>query len=223
MSDRSLKGCFAVVAAALVLVLAAGPVLGSRAVAADLRQRSETALTAAGLGDVTVTFTGREAALSGGNDVESRLAGSLLSALPGVRQVETADDEDAPLAGVARFELDRAGDDVEISGAVASPDDAAAIKVGVASTLRTIVTGDVTVDRSVGEAPWARALPVVLDLVAGVEGLELEIPGDGTIHLGGEVDDAGTRARMVKEVGHKMPDLQLIETLGLVAPAGEEG
>jgi hypothetical protein len=193
-----------------------GALAGSRAVADDLRRRSETALTAAGLGDVTVDFAGREAAVSGGNDVEARLAAALVAALPGVRTVEDRHQQTAPLPGVARFELDRAGDDVEISGAVPSPDDAAAIKVGVATTLRTVITGDVAVDRSVDVARWAAALPAVLEIVVGVEGLELDIPGDGTLRLGGEVSDAATRSRILGQVADALPELKLVDALGVV-------
>ena len=222
MSDRSLRGAVALVVAALVAVVAAGSVLGSRAVADDLTQRSRTVLVAAGLDDVTVDFTGREAELHGGNDVEARLASAAVAALPGVRRVDDRNVDPRPVAGVARFELDRAGDDVEISGAVSSPDDAAAIKVGVATALRTIVTGDVTVDATVAGARWASTLPAVLEIVAGVEGLELEIPGDGTVRLGGEVDDAATRSRVAAKIADALPGLRLVETLRLVAaPRGD--
>lgn len=221
MSDRSLKGSLALVATALLAVVALGSFAGSRAVADDLGVRSEAALTAAGLGDVDVEFHGREAEVSGGNDVEARVATSLVSALPGVRQVAATDIEQVRLAGVARFELDRAGDDVEISGTVASPDDAAAIKVGVAASLRTMIAGDVVVDPTVGAAPWVPALPAVLDLVAGVEGLEVEIPGDGTVHLGGEVADAESRTRLVRLVAAELPYLEVVDTLGVVVPSSE--
>lgn len=213
MSDRALRRAIVVVAVALVAVLAAGSVLGSRAVAGDLRDRSETALTAAGLDDVSVQFHGREAALDGGNDVEARLAASLVAALPGVRDVERRAVDDEPLPGVARFELDRAGDDVEVSGAVPSPDDAADIKVAVATTLHTTVTGDVAVDRSVGDAGWAAVLPAVLEAVAGVRGLELEICGDGTVRLGGEVDGPAARSSILRQVQDELPDLELVSTL----------
>jgi len=213
VSDRSLRRSIALVSAALLAVLVVGAVVGSRAVGTDLRQRSETALAAAGLGDVAVDFHGREAALSGGNDVETRLATNLVSSLPGVREVDADADDDVHVAGVARFELDRAGDDVEISGAVPSPDDAAAIKIAVATSFRTVITGDVTVDRSVERARWAASLPAVLDVVEGIEGLELEIPGDGTVHLGGTVSDRSTRARIVEQVADALPGLELVDTL----------
>nr|MCW2727793.1 hypothetical protein [Aeromicrobium sp.] len=220
MSDRALKRAIAVVVVALVAVIAAGSIMGTRAVAGDLHDRSRSALTAAGLEDVAVEFHGREAALSGGNDVESRLATTLVAALPGVRRVEPVVVDDDPIPGVSRFELDRSGDDVEISGAVSSPDDAAAIKVAVATTLRIMVTGDVTVDRSVDEASWAAALPAVLEIVAGVRGLELEIPGDGTVRLGGEVDASGAHARVVRRVQDQLADLRLVDSLVVAPRAG---
>ncbi|MET0468332.1 MAG: hypothetical protein ABWZ87_06295, partial [Aeromicrobium sp.] len=189
MSERTLQGLIGLVLAGLLAVVAAGAVLGSDTVASDLRDRAVTALAAAGLDDVLVDFRGREAELSGGNDVEIRRAEALVAALPGVRRVDVDVVDDADIRGVARFELDRAGDDVEISGVVPTPDDAAAIKVGVAGSLRTTITGDVAVDRSVAAASWVRALPEVLEVVAGIEGLELEIPGDGTVAIGGTVGD----------------------------------
>ncbi|MCL3818055.1 hypothetical protein [Aeromicrobium wangtongii] len=220
MSDRSLQRAVALVVTALLGVIAVGSVMGSRSVADDLRHRAETALTASGLDDVRVDFRGREAHLSGGNDVESRMASSLVAALPGVRSVDRAVDHDAPLHGASRFALDRAGDDVEISGAVPSPDDAADLKIAVASGLATRVVGDVKVDRSVDAAPWVASLPAVLRTVVAVAGLELDIPGDGTLHVGGRVVDASTRSRIVQRLTDQVPGLRLVETLDVAPRAG---
>jgi hypothetical protein len=220
VSDRTLKGLIGLVATALIAVIATGAVLGSRSVAGDLRERADTALSAAGLDDVLVDFQGREAELSGGNDVEIRRAETLVDALPGVRRVEVEDVEDHVLPGVARFELDRAGDDVEITGVVPSPDDAAAIKVGVAEGLHTTITGDVAVDRSVAGAGWMSALPAVFEALAGVRGLELLIPGDGSVALGGEVGDESERTRLARKVADALPELDVVSTLS-AAPAGE--
>jgi osmotically-inducible protein OsmY len=222
LDQRALKRLVVAVAGCLAAVVVAGSVLGSRSVAADLRDRSRTALAAADLADVRVDFTGREARLSGGNDVEARLATSLVQALPGVRRVEVARGSRPHLRGVSRFELDRAGDDVEISGAVPSPDEAAAIKVSVATSLHTTVTGDVAVEPSVAAASWGDAMAKVLEIVAGVEGLALEIRGDGTVTLDGQVADAATRSRIVDEVGRALPGLELVATLR-VATAPREG
>lgn len=212
---RRLKVLVVSVGLCLVAVVGAGAVLGSRSVAADLGDRSRTALAAADLADVRVTFSGREADLSGGNDVEARLAASLVEALPGVRQVEVERPASARRPGAAWLELDRAGDDVQIRGDVPSADAAAALKVAVATTLHATVTGDVAVDSSVGAAPWADEVPAVLDIVAVVEGLDLELPGDGTVRLGGQVADATTRARVVEQVAKALPGLRLVESLRL--------
>jgi hypothetical protein len=212
---RRLKAVILAVGVCLVAVVGAGAVLGSRSVAADLRDRSRTALAAADLADVQVTFNGREAELSGGNDVEVRLAASLVEALPGVRRVEVDRRPHPRTPGAAWLELDRAGDDVQIRGDVPSAASSAALKVAVATTLRTTVTGDVAVDGSVGAAPWADDVPAVLEVVAGVEGLDLELPGDGTVRLGGQVADATTRSRVVDQVAQALPDLRLIESLRL--------
>jgi hypothetical protein len=221
VSDRTLKALIGLVVAGLVGVLAAGAVLGTDAVGRDLRDRTDTALDAAGLGDVLVDFRGREAELSGGNDVEMRRAESLVESLPGVRRVRSDVAPDVVVPGAARFELDRAGDDVEISGVVPSPDDAASIKVGVAENLRTTVTGDVEVDRAVRSAPWVDAVPAVLDLLAGVEGLELEIAGDGTVRLGGTVRDASERTRLAERLAELLPGLEVVGALDVVpASAG---
>lgn len=222
MSDRSLKGLIALVLAGLVAVIGAGAVLGSGAVADDLGDRARTALSAAGLGDVLVDFSGREAELSGGNDVEIRRAETLVASLPGVRRVEVDVVADEHIPGVARFELDRAGDDVEISGVVPSPDDAADLKVGVAEGLRTTITGDVAVDRSVDPGTWVDALPDVLETLAGVEGLELEIRGDGTVEIGGTVGDESERTRLVEKLDDAMPDLEVVGSFD-IATARTEG
>ena len=219
MTDRSLKRLMIAVAACLVAVVAAGSVLGSASVAADLADRSRTALAAADLADVHVDFRGREATLAGGNDVESRLATELVRAMPGVRGVETVRHDRPAVPGAAHFELDRAGDDVQIRGAVRSPDDAAALKVAVATVLRTTVTGDVRVDASVADAPWAAQVPAALEAAAGVEGLALEIRGDGTVTLGGQVADVVTRRIVARDVTRALPDLELVDVLRVVSPA----
>ncbi|MFC5677836.1 hypothetical protein [Aeromicrobium endophyticum] len=212
---RRLKVLVVAVATCLAAVVVAGAVLGSRSVATDLGDRSRTALAAADLADVQVSFSGREAELSGGNDVEARLAASLVEALPGVRRVDVERPSRHRTPGAAWLELDRAGDDVQIRGDVPSADQAAALKVAVATTLRTTVTGDVAVDGSVGAAPWADAVPAVLEIVAGVEALDLEVPGDGTVRLGGQVADATTRTRVVEQVAQAVPGLRLVESLRL--------
>jgi hypothetical protein len=218
VSDRTLRGLIGLVLAGLVAVVVAGAVLGTEGVARDLRDRTRTALAAAGLEDVLVDFSGREAELRGGNDVEIRRAEALVETLPGVRGVRVVRVEivEHPIVpGTAGFELDRAGDDVEISGVVPTPDDAAAIKVGVAEGLRSVITGDVTVDRSVDAAPWASALPDVLDLLAGVEGLELDIPGDGSLTVGGTVRDVSERDRLAERLAEILPGLTLVDELDI--------
>lgn len=218
VSDLVVKRLAAVVAACLVAVVALGSVLGSRSVADDLRQRSEAALAAAGLTDVRIDYAGREARLRGGNDVQARLALALVETLPGVRSVADDRPRRRDLSDVARFELDRAGDDVEISGAVPSPDDAAAIKVAVASTLRVTVTGDVEVRPALPSASWTDDLPDVLEAVAGVDGLALEIRGDGTATLAGTVADPAERSRVANDVAAALPGLDLDATLRVVPP-----
>lgn len=212
---RRLKVLVVAVGSCLAAVVVAGAVLGSRSVATDLNDRSQTALAAADLADVRVSFSGREAELRGGNDVEARLAASLVLALPGVRQVDVERPARARTPGAAWLELDRAGDDVQIRGDVPTADEAAALKVAVATTLRATVIGDVAVDASVGAARWADSMPDVLEIVAGVEGLDLELPGDGTVRLGGQVADATTRSRVVEQIGRVLPELRLVESLRL--------
>lgn len=220
MSDHSLRRLIALVATSLVVVVALGSVAGARSVAGDLTDRSDRALTAAGLDDVRVDFRGREAELRGGNDVEARLAGTLVRALPGVRRVEVDRARDRVVAGASRFELDRFGDDVEISGTVPTPDDAAAIKVAVASALQTTVTGDVTVTPSARSASWVTALPDVFAIVARVDRLSLEISGDGTVQLGGDVEAAQVHERLVRRVAAALPDLDVVDTIRVDTTSG---
>lgn len=220
MSDHSLRRLVALVATSLVLVVALGSVFGARSVAGDLTDRSQRALDAAGLDGVRVDFRGREAELRGGNDVEARLAGTLVDALPGVRRVEVDRAADRVVAGASRFELDRSGDDVEISGAVPTPDDAAAIKVAAASALRTTVTGDVAVRPSARSASWVAALPDLFEIVAGVNRLSLEISGDGTLELGGQVDGDQVRQRVLRRVAAALPDLRVVDSIRIDPATG---
>lgn len=213
MSDRTLKGFIGLLVAGLVAVIAVGAVFGSSAAAGDLRDRSQVALDAAGLDDVEVDFRGREAQLRGGNDVEIRLARTLVSALPGVRRVDLDRPDHEVIDGVARFELDRAGDVVQISGVVPTPDAAAEIKVGVASGLRTMVTGDLTVESSLAPVAWTDALPAALGIVSLVEDLELDIRGDGSIVLGGTVASPAERDRLERKLVRALPELEVVNRL----------
>lgn len=221
MSDRTLKGFIGLLVAGLVAVIALGAVLGSGAAAGELRHRSQTALSAAGLGDVVVDFRGREAQLSGGNDVEIRLARSLVSTMPGVRRVHLDRAAAEVISGVAQFELDRAGHVVQISGVVPTPDDAAGIKVGVATGLATTVAGDLTVDHALPVATWAAALPAVLEMLGQIGDLEVDIAGDGTLVLGGTVHSDTARSRLVRRVARTLPDLDVISRLDVAAPVGQ--
>lgn len=221
MSDRTLKGFIGLVVAGLVAVIVLGAVIGTRAAADDLRDRSQTALAAAGLDDVAVDFRGREAELSGGNDVEIRLARTVVGALPGVRRVDLTLTADEIIDGVAHFELDRAGEVVRIDGVVPTPDDAAEIKVGVATGLATTITGDLKVDRTLPTSTWTSGLPDVLKLLGEVEDLELDITGDGTVALGGTVDSRAERERLVRHVARALPDLDVVSRLEASAPVGQ--
>lgn len=222
MSDRTLKGIIGLVVAGLVAVIALGAVFGSSATADDLRDRSQTALAAASLDDVSVDFRGREAELRGGNDVEIRLAGKVVAALPGVRRVALDVVADRPVDGAAHFELDRAGDVVQIRGVVPHPDDAAAVKVGVATGLHIMINGDLAVDRSLAPAAWTTELPDVFAALGQVEDLELTILGDGSLVLGGTVESAPERERLVRLVARKLPDLEVVDQLEGFAPRREQ-
>lgn len=70
---------------ALAAVTIVGGVLGSPALASDLTPKAQQALQDAGLGDVQVTFTGREAHLSGGTPAEIMQAQQVVDAVDGVR------------------------------------------------------------------------------------------------------------------------------------------
>jgi hypothetical protein len=218
VSDRTLAGLIGLVLTGLVVVIGAGAVLGSNSIAGDLGDRARTVLSAAGLEGIAVDFTGREAQLSGGNDVELRRAETLVAALPGVRTVKASAVPNRPLPGVARFELDRAGDDVEISGAVPSPDAAAAIKIASAQGLRAMITGDVTVDPALADGNWVAGLSGALEALAAVRSLAFDIRGDGTVQIGGWVEDSSERTRLVERVAAALPGLRVVDKLEVTSP-----
>ncbi|MET0447966.1 MAG: hypothetical protein ABW004_06150, partial [Aeromicrobium sp.] len=76
------------------------------------------------------------------------------------------------------------------------------------------------VDRTVGAAPWAEKLPDVLELLAGVEGLELEIRGDGTVEIGGTVADESERTRVLRKLDRAL-DLDVVGTFVLTSSRTE--
>ncbi|AWB91582.1 OmpA family protein [Aeromicrobium chenweiae] len=225
MSDTSLKWLTALVAAGLVAAVALGAVAGSRSIADALRPSAEQALAAAGLDGVAVTFEGREAQLSGGSRTDLREARDVVEGVQGVRwaRIDTGRDtgpEDRVRAAdpnTSTISLERSPDGVVMSGVVPDPDAAADIKAAASLVFDTTVSGDLEVDPDVKAAPWAGAVPGLLGDVVSVEDLRLDVDGTGTVSIGGTIQSAAGRDRVVDLVATALPALEVVDDLRIDA------
>lgn len=129
MSDKRLKRLAALTGLALVGVIVAGALVGSKATADDLQSRAELALSAAGIDGIEVDVNGREARLAGGTPDDLGSAERIVGGIKGVRRVEldrgdnraaAPDRESSPTS--PSLTLRRTGQGLTISGTVPDPD-----------------------------------------------------------------------------------------------------
>lgn len=190
MDDNRLKGLAGLAGLALVGTVGAGAAVGSNSAAQDLRPQAVRALTAANLADVRVDFEGREAKLTGGESSERIRAVSVVEAIKGVRWATFASKPATPperthSAPAMRFSRSDMG--ATISGVVPSAEAAASVKTAAAEASGGTVSGDFTIDPSVGSADWVTEMPEIFGDLAGVKMLEIGI-GEGSIQLGGSIE-----------------------------------
>lgn len=221
VSDARLRWLTALVTAILLVVVGAGAVTGSSAVASNLQLTAETALADAGLDGVTVDFAGREATLSGGSHADLTEAETIVEAIDGVRLARSADgaDDRTPTAPGPRtepgpsIELRRADGRITISGSVPDADAAAEIKSGAALVFEELVSGDLEVGGKVGSAPWATALPTVFGDVVGVRNLELRIDATSTLTIGGTIESRAGRRKISRLISATLPKVKIVNDL----------
>lgn len=229
MSDARLRWLTVLVTAALLVVVGVGAVLGSSAAANNLQASAQTALANAGLDGVAVEFSGREATLSGGSHADLTEAQTIVEAIDGVRSARAHTGVDQrPTATAAPTPTDESGpslmlrrtaDGLTISGVVPDADAAAGIKSGAALIFGGTVTGDLSVDGSAGTAPWVAALPGLFGDLVGVRGLDLSIASDGQVQVGGTIESAAGRTKVVRLVKAAIPGVRVSAKLA-VDPAG---
>jgi len=214
VSEKRLKGIAALVGIVLLVVVAGGALLGSRAAADDLQTTAERALVSAGLDEVRVTFDGREATLSGGSADQLDQAQRIVEDIDGVRwaDVDDAATLDRPDT-TPTLELKHTGAGITISGTVPDADAAAGIKARVAEDFAVPVTGDLTIEPDVGGASWIARLPDVFGDIVGVKNLELTIDGSGTLELSGSIESRAGADDVRRLVARAAPDLSIDERL----------
>lgn len=220
MSEKRLRGIAALVGIALLAVIVAGALLGSRSAADDLQSKAEAALASADLDGVRVTFHGREAELSGGTADDLGKAELVVEGIEGVRWADTAQPADAapapePPDTTPTLDLRHTGGGITVSGTVPDADAAARIKVRVAEDFGVPVTGDLAIDPAVGTAGWVGRLPDVFGDIVGVKGLRLTIDGDGTLELSGSIESRAGADDVRRRVESAAPDLDVASDLDI--------
>lgn len=225
VSDARLRWLAAIVAAALVVVVSVGSVLGSSAAATSLQSSAQTALANAGLDGVDVEFSGREATLNGGSHADLAEAKAIVEAIDGVRSARAKDDvEQAPSAGAPRpptqaagpsIVLTRTKDGVTISGVVPDADAAAEIKSGAALVFGGTVVGDLTVEAAAGTGAWVTALPAMFGDVAGVRELKIAIDPAATLTIRGKVESTVGRRNVARLISAAVPDVKIVNRISI--------
>lgn len=203
---------------ALAAVITVGAVVGTRSVSDSLRPQAVEALVGAGLDDIVVKFSGREAELSGGTPAELTEAELIVEAIAGVRWASfdgvAAAAVDAPVSSnVPSLILRRTADGLAIDGVVSGANPAAELKAGAAQTFGATVTGDVAVDPAVGKAAWVRALPSVFGDLVTVKDLKLVIDGGGAVRIGGDVKSQASADKIVSLIAAALPDLAVVSEI----------
>jgi outer membrane protein OmpA-like peptidoglycan-associated protein len=181
----------------LIVLLVAQHIPNRHGMEADLTQRSEQALSSAGLSQVRVSFTGRDGTLRAGSPGEAERALGVVRALEGVRAAEAkvtpVPERTAPPSVV----LALAGGRVSISGRV--PTEAAQTAL-VAAAVAVFGTGAVdhrlTVDNSVTAAALS-GLPEVLRALGRNAGDTTAELSDGRLVLTGALASAAGRAAVL--------------------------
>lgn len=203
-------------------VIGAGAVVGSDSAADDLTPKASSALSKAGLDGVTVDFDGREAKLSNGSAADLAAAEKIVEDVKGVRWAKVAGssddgdgsddgDDSTALPDPPSLSLIKTADGVNLSGIVANAEVAAKLKAAAEASFGT-VTGDLTVDPSVGAAEWLNALPNVLPNVAGVNDLSLSVDGD-SLAIGGTLATQDSIDTLTGLVEPAISDLTLDNTV----------
>lgn len=230
MDDNRLKGLTAFVGLGLVCTVGAGAVIGSDSAAHDLRPKAVEALSAAGIADVEVDFDGREAKLSGGASSERRKAISVVRGINGVRRARfTGVGQVAPplaptgIISAPVLKLSRSDIGATISGIVPSAEVAASLKTAAAVAFGGTVSGDFTIDPSVGSADWLAAIPEVFGDLAGVKNLEIGVGDDPSIQLGGSIESQVGADRIEGLVSGAVPDLTVDSAITVDAGTLDSG
>jgi outer membrane protein OmpA-like peptidoglycan-associated protein len=217
VTEQRLKGLAGLVLAALLAVVVVGAVVGSRSAAGDLQVKAERALGSAGLGDVRVTFHGREARLSGGTPGELGKAELVVEGVEGVRWADVV-PPGRPVVTEApdttpTLDLTRTAQGVSIRGTVPDANAVAGIKARVAEDFAVPVTGDLAIDPAVGTADWIAQLPDVMGDLTGVKRLRLTIEGNGALVLAGAVESRAGADAVRRVVAETVPGLRVVSHL----------
>ena len=223
MAEKRLRGVATLVGIALLAVIVAGAVLGSRAAGDDLQVKAERALASADLDGVNVAFHGREAVLSGGTPDELGKAELIVEGIEGVRWADTvspvAGPTPAPVDTKPTLRLSHSGTGITISGTVPDADAAASIKASVAEAFGVAVAGDLVINPAVGRARWTSQIPDVFGDLVGVKRLAMTIDGQGTLDLAGAIESQAGAAEVSRQVASIVRDLDVVSRLD-VEPQG---
>ncbi len=213
--DALRRAGVAVTTLALVASIVVGALSGSRAIGDRLTPQARASLDAAGLVDVRVDLTGREAEVSGSTPRDLARAVQVVDTVEGVRWTRVARaDRDLPTGAYVRLAQGRAG--LHISGSMPGAGAAATIKGTAAETFATPVLGDLQVDPEVDSPEWVAQLPAALADLVAIRGLRLQVAGS-SVAVGGSVASAAGRRKVLDRLTESLPGLTVRDDLR-VAP-----
>lgn len=193
--------------AALGGVLGVGALVGQAWTADDLTPTVEDALVAAGYGDLSVEFTGREAVLSGtGTEADFDAARAVVEDIRGVRRVDI-DGEfevDAELQPPPALSISIGPGGVSLAGAVPNAELADEITAALGEATGVEVSGELTVDPDAETPSWLAGLPAAMGEFAAIGDLELSLEGD-RLTIMGEVPSEAQKAEIEAVIANHLP------------------
>lgn len=202
---------------------------------ADLTRTAGESLVAAGITGAGVDVTGRDATITGLTGPDAQRAVEIVQGVDGVRIAQlpagapagTAPGAEPATGPAAPFGVTRRGDEIVLSGVVASAQDAGALVAAATEQAggRTVVD-ELTV--TAGAAAQAAATPANVALVTGVlgatgDGVTATFDGD-TLALTGTVPDPAAAEALVTDLSSALPESTVDDRLTVDAagaPAAE--
>ncbi len=183
----------------------------------NLTDRSNHALSAAGLTDIQVSFTGRDGTLHAPNQADADKALAIVRALDGVRVAHAVVDAAPPVSTPPTVSLVLVAGKLTLTGTVPTADAKAALEKSAGTVFGAgNVTDSLTVDASVTAAGLAGLTDVLSAFGTQTTDATAKL-GDGTLTLTGTVTDQPTKDAVEAAAGKAVGAAHVVDNLTVKA------